>query len=113
MKLQRLRRLTNGILSVGLSPDMRSINLNRALVATLSAAFVLVAVRLASDLRAPKPIPADEFIRALDSHQTSLVNRYFRDSIAISCQVRADRISFLQSTTLFQERISEHTPFLY
>jgi hypothetical protein len=57
---------------------MRSTNLNRALVATLSALFVFAAVWLASDYRAPKPIPAEDFIRAMDTHQTALVDRYFR-----------------------------------
>jgi L,D-transpeptidase catalytic domain/Ankyrin repeats (3 copies) len=103
MKLQRLRSLTNGILSVGLSPDMRSINLNRALVATLSAVFVLVAVRLASDHRAPKPIPADDFIRAVDSHQTSLINRYFREHQNLNARGANDR-SLLFAAILHEDR---------
>jgi len=83
---------------------MRSNNLNRALVATLSAVFVLVALRLASDHRVPKPIPAEDFVRAMDSHQTSLIDRYFREhqnpnargvndrSLLFAAILRGDRI---------------------
>src|SRR6478672_9555228 len=85
------------------SPDMRSTNLNRALVATLSAVFVLVAVRLASDHRAPQPIPAEDFIRALETHQTSLIDRYFRDRQNPNARGANDR-SLLFAAILREDR---------
>ena len=71
-------RLTDAILSVGLSPDMRSSKLNRVSVAALAALFLLAAIWLAFERQAPKPIPADDFVRAMETHQTSLIDRYFR-----------------------------------
>jgi ankyrin repeat protein len=82
---------------------MRSINLNRALVVTLAAVFVLVALRLASDHRAPKSIPAEDFIRAMDSHQTSLVDRYFREHQNPNARGANDR-SLLFAAILREER---------
>src|SRR6202035_2458549 len=81
---------------------MRSFNLNRALVAALSAVFVLVAVRLASDHRAPKPIPAEDFIRALETHQTSLIDRYFREHQNPNVRGANDR-SFLFAAILRED----------
>src|SRR5438045_4775632 len=82
---------------------MRSINLNRALVAALSAVLVLAAVWLASDYRAPKPIPAEDFIRAMDSHQTSLVDRYFREHQNPNARGANDR-SLLFAAILREDR---------
>src|SRR5437764_5665973 len=86
------------------SPDMRSTNLNQVLVATLSAVFVLVAVRLASDHRGPKPIPADDFIRALETRQTSLIDRYFREQQNLNAHGANDR-SLLFAAILREDRI--------
>jgi ankyrin repeat protein len=58
---------------------MRSAGLNRVLVGILAGIFVLVAVRFGFNHRAPKPIGADEFVQALDSHHNSLIDRYFRE----------------------------------
>jgi ankyrin repeat protein len=41
--------------------------------------FVLVAVQFGFNHRAPKPIAPDEFVQALDAHQNSLIDRYFRE----------------------------------
>src|SRR5256885_9856296 len=86
------------------SPDMRSTNLNQVLVATLSAVFVLVAVRLASDHRGHKPIPADDFIRALETHQTSLIDRYFREQQNLNARGANDR-SLLFAAILREDQI--------
>src|SRR5712691_7825638 len=64
--------------SIGFSPDMRSFNLNRVSVGILTALFVLAAVWLASERQSPKPISAVEFVRAMETQQTSLIDRYFR-----------------------------------
>jgi ankyrin repeat protein len=58
---------------------MRSTVLNRLLVGTVAGIFVLVAVRFGFNHRASKPIAADEFVQALDMHQPSLIDRYFRE----------------------------------
>src|SRR4029077_866495 len=78
MGIAAARNLTNGIVSVGLSPDMRSLNLNRVSVGILAALFVLAAAWLASERQPPKPISAVEFVRAMETQQTSLIDRYFR-----------------------------------
>jgi hypothetical protein len=90
-ELHRLRRLTNGILSVGLSPDMRSSKLNRVSVGTLAALFLLAAIWLAFERQAPKPIPADDFVRAMETHQTSLIDRYFRQHQNPNARAANDR----------------------
>src|SRR5438132_2403583 len=56
---------------------MRSLNLNRASVSMVVALFVLAAVWLAFERQASKPVSADEFVRAMETHQTSLIDRYF------------------------------------
>src|ERR1700736_831074 len=58
---------------------MRSIKVDRVSVSILAILFVFAAVWLGFERYAPKPIPAEDFIRALDSHQTSLIDRYFRE----------------------------------
>src|SRR5438046_10575409 len=77
MRIAAARRLTNGILSIGFSPDMRSFNLNRVSVGILAALLVVAAAWLASERQSPKPISAVEFVRAMETQQTSLVDRYF------------------------------------
>src|SRR5437764_914953 len=98
------RRLTNGILSVGLSPDMRSFKLNRVSVGTLAALFLVAAVWLAFERQAPKPIPADEFVRAMETQQTSLIDRYFREYQNPNARTANDR-SLLFAAILREERI--------
>src|ERR1700736_3783186 len=103
-ELQRLRRLTNGILSVGLSPDMRSFKLNRVSVSILATLFVLAAVWLALERHAPKPIPADEFVRAMETHQISLIDRYFREHQNPNARGANDR-SLLFAAILREDRM--------
>src|SRR5437588_10281909 len=98
------RRLTNGILSVGLSPDMRSFKLNRVSVGTLAALFLVAAVWLGFERQAPKPIPADEFVRAMETQQTSLIDRYFREHQNPNARTANDR-SLLFAAILREERI--------
>src|SRR5712692_6411912 len=91
MRIAPAHRLTNGILSVGLSPDMRSFKLNRLLVGTLAAIFVLAAGWLVFERHAPTPIPAIDFVRAIDTHQTSLIDRYFRQHQNPNARAANDR----------------------
>jgi ankyrin repeat protein len=98
------RRLTSGILSVGLSPDMRSFKLNRVSVGTLAALFLVATVWLAFENQAPKPIPADDFVRAMETHQTSLIDRYFRQHQNPNARTANDR-SLLFAAILREERI--------
>ena len=70
---------------------MRSIGLNRALVGTLTGLFVLVAVRLFFHQHPAKPITGDEFLHALDTHQTSVIDRYFREKDDPNVRVASDR----------------------
>ena len=104
LELHGLRRLTNGILSLGLSPDMRSLNLNRASVSMVVALFVLAAVWLAFERQASKPILADEFVRAMETHQTSLIDRYFNQHQNPNARTANDR-SLLFTAILREDRI--------
>jgi hypothetical protein len=83
---------------------MRSFKLNRALVAALSAAFALAAVWLVFERQAPKPIPADEFVRAMETHQTSLIDRYFREHQNPNARGANDR-SLLFAAILREDRM--------
>jgi ankyrin repeat protein len=56
---------------------MRSALLNRVLIGIVAGIFVLVAVRFGFNHRALRPVTADEFIQALDTHQNSSIDRYF------------------------------------
>jgi ankyrin repeat protein len=78
---------------------MRSLHLNRALVGTLAAVFLAVALRLAFERPAPKPIPADDFVRAMETHQSSLLDRYFREHQNPNARLGSDR-SLLFAATL-------------
>src|SRR6266705_2576954 len=104
MRIAPARRLTNGILSVGLSPDMRSFKLNRVSVGTLAALFLVATVWLAFENQVPKPIPADDFVRAMETHQTSLIDRYFRQHQNPNARTANDR-SLLFAAILREERI--------
>ena len=70
---------------------MRSIGLNRALVGALAAVFVLVAIRLFFHQHPAKPISPEEFVQALDTHQTSLIDRFFREKNNPNVRVTSDR----------------------
>ncbi len=91
MRIAPAHRLTNGILSVGLSPDMRSFKLNWVSVGALATLFVLAAGWLSFERRAPEPIPADEFVRAMETNQTSLIDRYFRQHQNPNARAANDR----------------------
>lgn len=83
---------------------MRSLNLNRALVGTLAALFLLAAVWLAFERYVLKPIPADEFVRAMETRQTSLINRYFRQHQNPNARAANDR-SLLFAAILREDRV--------
>lgn len=82
---------------------MRSAGLNRVLVGIVAAIFVLVAIRFGFKHRTPTPIAADEFVHALDTHQTSLINRYFREHHNPNARAGSDR-SLLFTTVLRDNR---------
>src|SRR5258708_17293501 len=70
---------------------MRSSKLNRVSVGALAALFVLAALWLAFERQTPKPIPADDFVRAMETHQTSLIDRYFREHQNPNARAANDR----------------------
>ena len=70
---------------------MRSVGLNRALVGIVAGLFVLVAVRFAFHGHPPRPITAEEFVHALETHQTSLIDRYFREHNDPNVRAASDR----------------------
>lgn len=82
---------------------MRSTGLNWALVGTLAGLFVLVAVRLFFQQHPAKPITAEEFVQALDNHQTSIIDRYFREKNDPNVRVASDR-SLLFTAVLREDR---------
>ena len=86
---------------------MRSVGLNRALVGTLAGLFVLVAVRLFFHQHPPKPISGEEFVHALDTHQTSLIDRYFREKDDPNVRVVSDR------SLLFTAVLREDAPLAH
>src|SRR2546422_7547310 len=88
----------------GFSPDMRSFELNRVSVGTFAALFLAAAVWLAFERQAPKPIPADEFVRAMETQETSLIDRYFREHQNPNARAANDR-SLLFAAVLREERI--------
>ena len=57
---------------------MRANHLNRATVGLLAGLFLLAAVWLGFEQQTLKPVSADDFLRAMESHQNSLVDRYFK-----------------------------------
>jgi ankyrin repeat protein len=58
---------------------MAPVRLNWFSVGALAALFLSAAVWLALEQQPVKPIPADEFVRAMETNHTSLINRYFRE----------------------------------
>src|SRR5437764_2994706 len=83
---------------------MRSAGLNKALVGAVAGLFVLVAARLAFYQHPAKPITAEEFVHALDTHQTSLIDRYFREKNDPNARAASDR-SLLFTAVLREDRI--------
>jgi ankyrin repeat protein len=100
----RANNLTHDILSLGSPPDMPSVVLNRLLVLVVAGLFVLVAVRLATRHHDPKPIPAEDFVRALDTQQNSLIDRYFVEHNNPNLRVANDR------SLLFTALLRENDP---
>src|SRR5438552_2061436 len=86
-----------------ISPDMASAKLNWVSVGALAALFLAAAVWLALQRQAPKPIPADEFVRAMETHQTSLIDRYFRERQNPNARAANDR-SLLFAAFLREDR---------
>jgi len=82
---------------------MRSVGLNKALVGTVAGLFVLVAIRFAFHSHPSQPITAEEFVRALDTHQTSLIDRYFGDHNDPNARGTSDR-SLLFTAVLRDDR---------
>jgi len=86
---------------------MRSIHLNWFSVGALAALFVIAAVWLAFEPRMVKPISGEEFVQAVETHQTSLVNRYFRERQNPNARASDDR-SLLFAAVLRDERDLAH-----
>jgi ankyrin repeat protein len=83
---------------------MRSFKLNRVLAGMLAPLFLVAVVWLAFERHARKPIPADEFVRAMETHQTSLIDRYFRQHQNPNARGANDR-SLLFAAILREDRI--------
>ena len=66
--------------------------------------FLLATVWLAFERQAPKPIRADEFVRALETNDSSLINRYFRERQNPNARGANDR-SLLFTAVLREDRI--------
>src|SRR5581483_5240845 len=94
--------LTHDILSIVFPPAMRSIHLNWFSVSALAALFLAAAVWLALEPRPIKPISGEEFVQALETHQTSVINRYFRERHNPNARAANDR-SLLFCTLLRDE----------
>jgi ankyrin repeat protein len=60
-------------------------------VGIVASIFVLVAVRFGFNHRTPRPIAADEFVQALDTHQNSLIDRYFGEHHNPNARAADDR----------------------
>src|SRR5947207_14039341 len=86
-----------------ISPDMASAKLNWVSVGALAALFLAAAVWLAFERQPLKPIPADEFVRAMETHQTSLIDRYFRERQNPNARAANDR-SLLFAAFLREDR---------
>lgn len=82
---------------------MRSVGLNRVLVGIVAGLFALVAVRFAFHQHPSKPISAEEFVHALDTHQTSQIDRYFSEHNNLNARSASDR-SLLFTAVLRDDR---------
>jgi ankyrin repeat protein len=83
---------------------MRSVGLNRVLVGIVTGLFLLVAVRFAFHRNPSRPITAEEFVHALETHQTSLIDRYFREHNDPNVRSASDR-SLLFTAVLRDDRV--------
>ena len=83
-------------------PDMRSVRFNWFSVGALAALLLAAALWLAFEQQPFKPISADEFVRALDTHKTSMINRYFRERQNPNARAASDR-SLLFAAILRQD----------
>jgi ankyrin repeat protein len=72
-------------------------------VGVVAGLFVLVAVRVYFHQHPVKPITAAEFVHALDTHQTSLIDRYFREKNDPNARGASDR-SLLFTAVLRDDR---------
>jgi ankyrin repeat protein len=72
-------------------------------VGVVTGLFVLVAVRVYFHQHPVKPITAGEFVHALDTHQTSLIDRYFREKNDPNARGASDR-SLLFTAVLRDDR---------
>jgi len=70
----------------------------------LAALFLVAAVWLGFERYDPRPIPADEFVRAMETHQTSLIDRYFRQHQNPNARAANDR-SLLFTAILREDRV--------
>lgn len=82
---------------------MGSAGLNRALVGVVAGLFVLVAARFAFHRHPAKPISGEQFVHALETHQTSLIDRYFREHNDPNVRTASDR-SLLFTAVLRDDR---------
>ncbi|HXP35393.1 MAG TPA: ankyrin repeat domain-containing protein [Chthoniobacterales bacterium] len=78
--------------------------MNRVSVGMLAALFLVAAVWLGFERYDPRPIPADEFVRAMETHQTSLIDRYFRQHQNPNARAANDR-SLLFTAILREDRV--------
>ena len=67
---------------------------------------MFVAVRLFFHQHPAKPITGEEFVRALDTHQTSLIDRYFREKNDPNVRVASER------SLLFTAALREDAPLV-
>jgi ankyrin repeat protein len=82
---------------------MHSVGLNRVLVGIVAGLFLVVAIRFGFNRLKPKPIAPDEFVQALDTHQTTLIDRYFSEHQNPNVRAANDR-SLLFAAMLRDER---------
>ncbi|HEX4639285.1 MAG TPA: ankyrin repeat domain-containing protein [Chthoniobacterales bacterium] len=86
---------------------MRSSKLNWLSVGFLAGAFLITAGWLAVEHMAPKPIAPEEFLHAMETHQDSIIDRYFREHHDVNVRATNDR-SLLFSAMLRDERAIAH-----
>lgn len=86
---------------------MGSGKLNWFSVGALAALFLFAAVWLAMEQQPVKPISADEFVRAMETNHTSLLNRFFREHQSPNVRTANDR-SLLFTAVLREDRAIAH-----
>ncbi|HEY6070330.1 MAG TPA: ankyrin repeat domain-containing protein, partial [Chthoniobacterales bacterium] len=82
---------------------MGSGKLNWFSVGALAALFLFAALWLAMEQQPVKPIPAEEFVRAMETNHTSLINRFFREHQSPNVRTANDR-SLLFTAVLREDR---------